>query len=94
MEQVFKEFSLGLEYVIYFMCTAILLMTIVLLESKMNVSFLAFLAGLIAIFLCFLTCWDMIAVGIRKHTVFGIFLSIITLILFLGLIYDFIQAIV
>ncbi len=94
MEQVFKEFSLGMEYVIYFICIAILLITIVLLESKVSVAFLAFLAGMIAIFLCFLTCWDMIAVGIRKHTVFGVILSIVTLILFLGLIYDFIQAIV
>ncbi|MBW2986467.1 hypothetical protein KY333_03795 [Candidatus Woesearchaeota archaeon] len=94
MEQVFKEFSLGLEYVIYFICTAVLLLTIVLLESNINVSFLAFIAGIIMIFLCFLTCWDLIAVGIRKHTVFGVILSIVTLLLFLGLIYDFIQAIV
>jgi hypothetical protein len=94
MEQVFKEFSLGMEYVIYFICTAVLLLTIVLLESNVSVSFLAFIAGLIAIFLSFLTCWDMISVGIRKHTVFGVILSIFTLLLFLGLIYDFIQAIV
>lgn len=93
MEQVFKEFSLSLEYVIYFICTSVLLLTIVLLESQVSVSFLAFLAGLICIFLCFLTCWDMIAVGIRKHTVLGILLGLFTLLLFLGLIYDFIQAI-
>ena|GEM_PF-5627672 len=94
MEPVFKEFSIGLEYVIYFICTTIVLIAIVLLESNTSVVFLTFIAGIIAIFLSFLTCWDMIAVGIRKHTVFGILLSILTLFLFLGLIYDFIQAIV
>ncbi len=94
METVFKEFSMGLLYVIYFICTSMLLIAIVLLESKTSVPFLTFIAGLIAIFLCFLSCWDMIAVGIRKHTVAGVILSIITLFLFLGLIFDFIQALV
>jgi len=94
METVFKEFSMGLLYVVYFLCICILFISIVLLESKTSVSFLSFIAGLIAIFLSFLCCWDMIAVGIRKHKVAGIILSIFTLFLFLGLIFDFIQAIV
>lgn len=94
METVFKEFSMGMLYVVYFICTAVLFLTIVLLESSTRLAFLTFLAGLIAIFLCFLSCWDMIAVGIRKHTVLGVILSILTLFLFLGLIFDFIQAIV
>ena len=94
MEQVFKDFSLSQEYVIYFVCSAVLLLTIVILENMINVPFLAFVAGLIAVFISFLTCWDMIAVGITKHRVFGIVFSLITLLLFLGLIYDFIQAII
>jgi hypothetical protein len=94
MEQVFKDFSISQEYVIYFMCSAILLLTIAILEDSSAVPFIAFVAGLIAIFLSFLTCWDLIAVGITKHRVAGIIFGIFTLILFLGLIYDFIKAIV
>lgn len=94
METVFKEFSIGMLYVVYFICSSILFLTIVLLESNTSIPFLTFIAGLIAIFLCFLSCWDMIAVGIRKHTVLGVILAIVTLFLFLGLIFDFIQAIV
>ena len=93
MENIFKEFSLGLLYVVYFVCLCILLISLVLLESRTSLAFLSFIAGLIAIFLSFLCCWDMIAVGIRKHRVAGILLAIITLFLFLGLIFDFIQAI-
>lgn len=94
MEQVFKDFSLSMEYVVYFICSAILLLTISILEDSTAVPFIAFVAGLIAIFLSFLTCWDMIAVGITKHKIAGIIFGIFTLFLFLGLIYDFIQAIV
>ena len=93
MEQVFKDFSLSMEYVIYFICSAMLLLTISILEDSTAVPFIAFVAGLITIFLSFLTCWDMIAVGITKHKIAGIIFGIFTLFLFLGLIYDFIQAI-
>lgn len=92
METIFKEFPISLEYVVYFMCTAVLLLSISFLEVKAGVAFMAFLAGIIAIFLAMLTCWDLISIGITKHRVFGIIFLIITLFLFLGLIYDLIQA--
>lgn len=92
METVFKEFPISLEYVVYFICTAVLLVSISFLEVKAGAAFMAFLAGIIAIFFAFLACWDLMSIGIVKHRVFGIIFFIITLILFLGLIYDFIQA--
>lgn len=94
MDNVFKEFSLSMLYVVYFLCICILLISIVLLESKTSLAFLSFIAGLIAVFLSFLCCWDMVAVGIRKHTIAGVLLAVINLFIFLGLIFDFIQAIV
>jgi hypothetical protein len=93
MEPVFKEVPLSVEYLVYLVCTCVLLLAIAILESKTTVPFLAFFAGLIAIFMSFLACWDLIAVGVRKHTIFGVIFGIITLFLFLGLIFDFIQAI-
>lgn len=92
MEPVFKEFSLGLEYVVYFICTCIVLISIVLLESSTKVVFLSFVAGLIAVFFCFLACWDLIAAGIKKHRVIGVLFAVFNLVLFLALIFDFIQA--
>ena len=93
MDPVFKEIPLSVEYLVYLVCTCVLLLAIAILESKSTVPFLAFFAGVIAIFLSFLACWDLIAVGIKKHTAFGIIFAVITLFLFLGLIFDFIQAI-
>ncbi len=93
METIFKEFPISLEYVVYFVCTAILLLAVAILESKNGGSFIAFLAGIVAIFFAALTCWDLISIGITKHRIAGIIFLIITLFLFLGLIYDFIQAI-
>ncbi len=92
METVFKEFPISLEYVVYFLSTAILLLSIVFLEFRASLAFLTFVAGLIAIFFSFLACWDLIAIGITKHRLFGIIFAIVTLFLFLGLIFDFIQA--
>lgn len=92
METIFKEFPISLEYVVYFICTAVLLLSISFLEAKAGVAFMAFLAGIIAIFFAMLACWDLMSIGIMKHRIFGIVFLIITLFLFLGLIYDFIQA--
>ncbi|MEM4264048.1 MAG: hypothetical protein QW666_04115 [Candidatus Woesearchaeota archaeon] len=93
METIFKEFPISLEYVVYFSCTSVLLLAIAILESKNGAAFLAFLSGIISIFFALLSCWDLMSIGIIKHRVFGIIFFIITLFLFLGLIYDFIQAI-
>lgn len=92
METIFKEFPISLEYVVYFLSTAILLLSIVFLEFKANLAFLTFIAGMIAIFFSLLACWDLVAIGITKHRVFGIIFGLLTLFLFLALIFDFIQA--
>ena len=92
METIFKEFPISLEYVVYFICTTVLLLSVSFLEARAGAAFLAFLAGIISIFFSLLACWDLMSIGITKHRVFGIIFFIVTLFLFLGLIYDFIQA--
>jgi hypothetical protein len=92
MEIVFKEFPISLEYVLYFLSTAIVLFSIVFLEAGLGLALLTFCAGLIGIFFAFLACWDLFAIGIVKHRVFGVIFAVINFFLFLGLIFDFVQA--
>jgi hypothetical protein len=92
MDTIFKEFPISLEYVVYFLSTAILLLSIVFLEFRASLALLTFIAGLIAVFFCMLTSWDLVAIGIARHRIFGVIFAIITVFLFLGLIFDFIQA--